>query len=143
MYKVRRPAPDEIDNTESYYWDNADIQPWAIKIMEFQMQKNQQKVISLFTSWDADGNGSVSRGEFGMALEMLGLDAPREAVAALFDEFDADGSGTIEMSEYIKYALRDAHDPRTHTHLAQSPSSAGATTRRVIMQRAAVSRRMR
>ena len=63
------------------------------------MQKNQQKVISLFTSWDADGNGSVSRGEFGMALEMLGLDAPREAIAALFDEFDADKSGTVEFSE--------------------------------------------
>jgi len=63
------------------------------------MQKNQQKVISLFTSWDADGNGSVSRGEFGMALEMLGLDAPREAVAALFDEFDADNSGTVEFAE--------------------------------------------
>ena len=63
------------------------------------MQKNQQKVISLFTSWDADGNGSVSRGEFGMALEMLGLEAPREAIAALFDEFDADKSGTVEFAE--------------------------------------------
>jgi WD40 repeat protein len=43
MYKVRRPEPEEIDNKESYYWDNADIKEWTIKIMEFQMAKNQKK----------------------------------------------------------------------------------------------------
>lgn len=43
LYKVRRPEPEEIDNKESYYWDNADVKEWCIKIMEFQMAKNQKK----------------------------------------------------------------------------------------------------
>ena len=43
VYQVRRPSRDEIDNSDSYYWTDAPIQTWTIKIMESQMKKNQEK----------------------------------------------------------------------------------------------------
>ena len=35
VYEVMRPNPNKIDNKDSYYWDNAPIKDWGIKIMEF------------------------------------------------------------------------------------------------------------
>lgn len=35
VYQVRRPKPNEIDNKDSYYWDNCDMKTWRIKMMEF------------------------------------------------------------------------------------------------------------
>ena len=66
------------------------------------MRKNHGRVIDLFTGWDADGNGEITRDEFGMALEMLGLDASADAVTALFTEFDEDGSGSVSYAELNK-----------------------------------------
>lgn len=43
VYQIRRPKPSEIKNKDSYLWENADIKKWRIKMMEFQMQKNQKK----------------------------------------------------------------------------------------------------
>jgi len=43
VFQVDRPDPTEIDNSDSYYWDQARVKEWVIKIMEFQMQKNQKK----------------------------------------------------------------------------------------------------
>ena len=35
LYRVARPDPAKIDNKESYYWDDAEVKEWVIKIMEF------------------------------------------------------------------------------------------------------------
>ena len=43
VYQITRPKPDAIDNSDSYKWENPDIKEWRIKIMEFQMAKNQKK----------------------------------------------------------------------------------------------------
>lgn len=43
VYQIRRPKAGEIDNSDSYYWEDPPIKTWRIKIMEFQMQKNQKK----------------------------------------------------------------------------------------------------
>lgn len=43
LYEVRRPKATEIDNSDSYAWEKADVKEWCIKIMEFQMAKNQKK----------------------------------------------------------------------------------------------------
>ena len=40
VYQIRRPTRDEIDNSDSYYWNDAPIRTWTIKIMESQMKKN-------------------------------------------------------------------------------------------------------
>lgn len=43
VYQIRRPEAKDVDNADSYEWVNPDISTWTIKIMEFQMQKNQKK----------------------------------------------------------------------------------------------------
>jgi WD40 repeat protein len=43
VHKVRLPREDEIDNSDSFLWENPDLQTWTIKLMDFQMKKNQKK----------------------------------------------------------------------------------------------------
>jgi len=43
VYELRRPNPREIDNTETYLLDQVPLRDWKIKMMEFQMKKNQKK----------------------------------------------------------------------------------------------------
>ncbi len=43
VYEIRRPKSNEIDNTETFLVDNIPIKSWQIKMMEFQMKKNQKK----------------------------------------------------------------------------------------------------
>ena len=43
VYQIRRPKENEFDPSDSFLWENADIKEWHIKIMEFQMVKNQKK----------------------------------------------------------------------------------------------------
>jgi WD40 repeat protein len=35
VFEIRRPKASEIDNKDSYLWENPDIKTWKIKIMEF------------------------------------------------------------------------------------------------------------
>ena len=43
VYKVERPNPKNINNSDSYLWEDAPITTWVIKLMDFQMKKNQKK----------------------------------------------------------------------------------------------------
>jgi len=43
VYQIKRPERSEIDNSDSYYWTDAEIKMWEIKLMDFQMKKNQEK----------------------------------------------------------------------------------------------------
>ena len=44
--------------------------------------RDRARVTDMFNSWDADGSGEINRDEFGMALEMLGLEARAALVLA-------------------------------------------------------------
>jgi WD40 repeat protein len=43
VYEVQRPNPKKIDNSDTYYWHDAQFKMWEIKLMESQMEKNQKK----------------------------------------------------------------------------------------------------
>ena len=43
VYDVWRPRAEDIDNTETFLTDAVTIKQWKIKMMEFQMKKNQKK----------------------------------------------------------------------------------------------------
>lgn len=43
VYEIRRPNLNEVDNTETFLVDNIPIREWKIKMMEFQMKKNQKR----------------------------------------------------------------------------------------------------
>ena len=77
--------------------------------------KNAVRVIDLFRDWDEDGDGTVSKAEFGKIMPLLGVEAPPEAISALFDSFDPDGSGTIEYQELSQILTRGGRKARNYT----------------------------
>lgn len=70
------------------------------------MRAHMARCIDLFRQCDDDASGEISRPEFIRALEVLGLDAPREALGAVFDCFDLDNSGSIEYEELAQLIQR-------------------------------------
>ena len=66
------------------------------------LRKNSTRVIDLFRSWDADGDGEVTRKEFHKAMPNLGLDVPKESIDELFTEWDKDGGGALNLKELQK-----------------------------------------
>ena len=66
------------------------------------LRANAGRVIDLFRSWDADGDGVVTRPEFHRAMTELGLEVPRLAVDDLFSQWDRDGGGTLALRELSK-----------------------------------------
>eukprot|EP00964_Phaeocystis_antarctica_P035246 scaffold20132_cov48-Phaeocystis_antarctica.AAC.1 len=66
------------------------------------LSKSSVRVIELFKEWDTDGNGKVSKKEFGKAMRLLGFNVPASDINALFDEWDPDGSGVLSMEELAK-----------------------------------------
>ena len=71
--------------------------------------------MDLFRSWDADGDGEVTRAEFHKAMKALGLEVPKKEVDTLFDEWDRGGDGAIGFKELQKI-LSSARptSPKTH-----------------------------
>ena len=66
------------------------------------LRSNATRVLDLFRSWDADGDGEVSRKEFHKAMPALGLEVPRTDVEELFNRWDNDGGGALEFKELQK-----------------------------------------
>jgi len=67
----------------------------------------------LFAEWDADGSGTVSRDEVGLALANLGLGPPRVDegnVDELFRQIDEDGSGMVSATE-LELGLKKHLEP--------------------------------
>ena len=75
------------------------------------LQGQSARVMDLFRSWDTNGDGLISRAEFGKVVHLLGFEERtsvddqtgirglEKVVDALFRELDKDGSGSIEYLE--------------------------------------------
>ena len=75
------------------------------------LRVNRVRVIDLFTSWDLDGNGVVTRNEFERAFSFLGYEASASVVDKLFTSLDANESGSIDFGE-LNQQLRATFRPR-------------------------------
>jgi len=74
------------------------------------LRANAGRVLDLFRSWDANGDGEVSRAEFHKAVPALGLDVPKTDVDQLFNTWDKDGGGSLAYRE-LKKILSGAPSP--------------------------------
>ncbi len=54
-----------------------------------------------FDSFDEDGNGVISRGEFEKYLRILGFDYSKEQVERLLGTIDSNGDGNIDFNEFV------------------------------------------
>ena len=106
--------------------DESDDAPPMAEQLKVALSVNSVAVISLFKSWDNDGNGMISLDEFEMGLRTcatlitlqatlltlhatlitlaptphsLGLDAPSSSIDALYTSWDIDGSGDLTLKE--------------------------------------------
>jgi Ca2+-binding EF-hand superfamily protein len=81
--------------------------PSGEPVLEEQVREalalNFTSLVDLFNTWDADGNGAISRLEFGKAVAALRIEASTEEIDKTFRSFDADGSGTISSFELQRY----------------------------------------
>ena len=75
------------------------------------LRSNATRVMDLFRSWDADGDGEVSRKEFHKAMPALGLEVPKSDVEILFNTWDTDGGGSLAYKE-LKRILTGQHLPK-------------------------------
>ena len=67
------------------------------------LKQNSGRVLDLFRSWDADGDGEVSRKEFQKAIPALGYtEVPKDVIDELFDSWDVDGGGSLAYKELKK-----------------------------------------
>ena len=86
-------------------------------------------LLGLFDRLDADGSGSLERGEFlgcgggGGALGLLGLTSVQ--AVALFEQLDADGSGGVDRAE-LERAAAGAVESSDPTETADAAAAEGA-----------------
>ena len=72
------------------------------------LRSNAARVLDLFRSWDANGDGEVSRAEFHKAVPALGLEVPKADVEELFNSWDKDGGGSLAYKELKKILSQTA-----------------------------------
>ena len=75
------------------------------------LRVNRVRVIDLFSSWDVDGNGVISRSEFHRAFSFLGYAGSPSVIDYLFASLDTNQSGTIDFAE-LNVQLRATFRPR-------------------------------
>ena len=80
----------------------------AIRTIRQMIKGNRQlfgekisDVAGLFRAIDADGGGTIERGEFGAALARLGLGLSTAQLSELWSGLDADGNGVIDYDELL------------------------------------------
>lgn len=90
------------------------------------LKANAGKVLDLFRSWDADGDGLVTRAEFHRAMTELGLEVPRSSIDDLFSQWDKDGGGSLGLKELTKILRAAPEGSKSKTASNSSPSVGGA-----------------
>ena len=100
---------DALDGDKS---GKVDMQEYIQFSLRDALARSATRVLDLFREWDEDGNGKISRKEFGRAIKALGFNIPKDQLATLFDSINTSGSGTIEYAELNRMLRKqEAIDP--------------------------------
>ena len=92
------------------------------------LKKNSARVLDLFRSWDADGDGEVSRAEFHKAMPALGLEVPKKDIDDLFSEWDKDGGGALGLRELQKILAQSNRPPPKPAEKVQEAAGTAMAT---------------
>lgn len=65
------------------------------------------RVMDVFSSWDLDNDGVISRFEFGKAMTAMGMKTTKKDVMMLFNSIDIDQNGFIEYKELHRVLKED------------------------------------
>ena len=87
------------------------IEAIAIKNLQDILRERGYTAETLFSKFDTDGNGVLSKMEFEAALRSItGQVAPQAILNAVFGALDRDSSGSCLL--YTSPSPRDAHESR-------------------------------
>ena len=96
--------------------------------------QTREELKRLFGEFDADGSGGISRHEFELITQRMGVRLKREELDALMLERDADQSGVIEFDEFEQMvkkakggAIQDTICALKASYLDEAAVAAGAT----------------
>lgn len=93
------------------------------------MRSSAGRVVDLFRSWDANGDGNVSRKEFHKAMKVLGYDVGKKAIDQLFDEWDGDGGGELGLKELQRILSKSSPKLKKTGRAALVVGKVGATSK--------------
>lgn len=89
----------------------------------------KESLLAAFERADLNGDGALSRREFGDALDRLGLGLSQFELERVTEKADADGSGTVDYAEFAALVL-----PAEGTAEAEGTGGDGNGGRRVAAQ---------
>ena len=99
------------------------------------LQLHLTRVIDMFRSMDANGDGVLTKKELAIGLRNIGMDLSRGELNNLWNAFDRDHSGSVEYNELYQ-VLRDSSkstvDPENMLHNAESSENLTAKERKQI-----------
>ena len=98
---------------------------------------------NLFSKWDKDGGGLVSRKEFRAWWTTIGYDPPMEDLDDLFAEFDADGPGEIDEDEFTSAFNKKGQLWKELADLQHKHDESAAIHRAIIELKAKIGRKQR
>ncbi len=67
------------------------------------MVADQDEIVRIFKTFDADGDNYISLGEFANLCEALGGDLDEGRLAKAFNDVDLDGNGMIDFNEFMRW----------------------------------------
>lgn len=75
----------------------------ANNILKEKLANNFSQVRKAFRQFDEDHSGTITAGEFRLALRSFGIDLSDEDLNGMVAVFDTDGDGTVGYQEFNKY----------------------------------------
>ena len=101
------------------------IEAMAIKNLQEILRERGYTAETLFSKFDSDGDGTLSKSEFENALRSItGQVAPQSIVKAIFNTLDGDSSGSLELNELLSivdpgttHSFSDGQSIRVDGHL--------------------------
>lgn len=94
------------------------------------IRRSKARVLSIFSEWDADGDGMIDRIELHRALNQLGIThgaKAKEIVDELFDAADNDKSGQIDFNELFASLRKNQYRAR----FAETPAAGENESKRL------------
>ena len=106
---TRNTKPEKIDFVQVQLTDKEDFLDDAQKIVLQNLYKLQEcakdieNVERLFSSFDKDSSGEITRDEFKDLLVEIGIEVTEAQITDVMSVYDVDGGGTIELSEFLSF----------------------------------------
>ena len=73
-----------------------------------------------FSTYDKDGDGTISTKELGKLMKALGQRPSPAELQDMINEVDADGNGTIDFPEFLSLMARKMKDTDTEEELVEA-----------------------